>query len=138
MTLTGSRFHVGAALLLDDGTIIQGANVENASYGGAICAERTAIVKWQTDPAHRHKRVSGVAVASEAQAPCPPCGICRQVLREFCSMDTPILLPKSNWKPTDNTSSQPTTVVSSLSDPDLAVLLFEDLLPMSFGPTQLE
>ena len=53
-------------------------------------------------------------------------------------MDTPILLPKSSWKPTDRTPPKPTTVVSSLSDPDLAVVLFEDLLPMSFGPTQLE
>ena len=60
------------------------------------------------------------------------------MLREFCSMDTPILLPKSSWKPTDSTPPKPTTVVSSLSDPDLAVVLFEDLLPMSFGPTQLE
>ncbi|HEX5580365.1 MAG TPA: cytidine deaminase [Gemmatimonadaceae bacterium] len=79
-----SRFRVGAALLCDDGTpegrIVTGCNVENASYPASLCAERAAVgaaIALGLD------RFRAVAVATEAEAPSSPCGICRQVLAEF-------------------------------------------------------
>ncbi|KAK9370382.1 cytidine deaminase [Lipomyces kononenkoae] len=75
-----SKFRVGAALITLDGTYVQGANVENASYGACICAEQTAIVKAVT-AGHRH--FTAIGVASSAGTYTSPCGICRQVLREF-------------------------------------------------------
>lgn len=74
-----SRFRVGAAILTDDGRVFTGCNVENASYGGTICAERVAAVKAVSEGA---TRFAAIAVAGE-EAPAWPCGVCRQVLREF-------------------------------------------------------
>ena len=82
-----SGFHVGAALLADNGKIYTGCNVENASYGAAICAERTAIVKAISDGA---KKILAIAVSSDSNLPTMPCGICRQVISEFCSPDMPL------------------------------------------------
>ena len=79
-----SRFRVGAALLCDDGTpdgvIVEGCNVENASYAACLCAERAAV---GTAVARGLRRFRAVAVATEADRPTPPCGVCRQVLVEF-------------------------------------------------------
>ncbi len=75
-----SRFHVGAALLADDGRIMPGANVENASYGLSMCAERTAVFRAASEGA---RRLVAVAVAASNEEPTWPCGACRQVLWEF-------------------------------------------------------
>ncbi len=75
-----SRFRVGAAVLGESGRIYTGSNVENSSYGLTLCAERVAIVA----AVHAGERVIlKVAVATETEAPVPPCGACRQVLHEF-------------------------------------------------------
>ena len=77
-----SNFHVGAAILTGGGTIHSGSNVENASYGLSICAERTAATAMASaDPEDRE--IELVAVYSPNASPCYPCGACRQVLREF-------------------------------------------------------
>jgi cytidine deaminase len=75
-----SGFKVGAALETSDGTIVTGCNVENATYGLTICAERVAMFKALSD-GHRHFR--RVAVVADTDAPTPPCGACRQILWEF-------------------------------------------------------
>jgi cytidine deaminase len=83
-----SNFSVGAALLCDDGVIVDGCNVENASYGLCICAERTAVA---AAVASGRQKFRAVAVATRSSPPSPPCGMCRQVLIEFAS-DMPVLL----------------------------------------------
>lgn len=84
-----SKFRVGAALLAADGKIITGCNVENASYGLTICAERNAVF---AAVAGGRKNFSAVAVvASGGQMPYP-CGACRQVLAEFCGPETTVLV----------------------------------------------
>ncbi|KAI1703015.1 cytidine and deoxycytidylate deaminase zinc-binding region domain-containing protein [Ditylenchus destructor] len=75
-----SRFPVGAAILTMDGTVFKGANVENASYGGTICAERSAIV---SSVSAGHRKFKKIAVVTELDEPGTPCGICRQFIIEF-------------------------------------------------------
>lgn len=76
-----SGFKVGAALETGDGTIVTGCNVENASYGLTICAERVAIFKALSEG---HRRFTRLAVVADTDAPTPPCGACRQIIWEFC------------------------------------------------------
>ena len=75
-----SRFAVGAALLCDDGTVVRGVNVENASYGMTMCAERTAVF---AAVANGRTGFRAIAVAGPPGVTTPPCGACRQVLAEF-------------------------------------------------------
>ena len=75
-----SGFLVGAALLCKDGTVFTGCNVENASYGAAICAERNAV---STAVAAGYREFESIAIAAEGDGCVYPCGICLQVLNEF-------------------------------------------------------
>jgi cytidine deaminase len=75
-----SHFLVGAALETPDGVIVTGCNVENATYGLTICAERVAIVKAISEG---HTRFTRIAIVADTDAPTPPCGACRQILWEF-------------------------------------------------------
>lgn len=94
-----SKFQVGAALLADDGTIVTGCNVESASYGLTICAERVAIVKGVSEG---HKRFVCVAVVADTDNPTPPCGACRQLLWEFAP-DAEVILENLQGKRTQFT-----------------------------------
>ena len=75
-----STFKVGAALETADGTIVTGCNIENASYGLTMCAERVAMFKALSEG---HRTFRRIAVVAEASVPTPPCGACRQILWEF-------------------------------------------------------
>jgi cytidine deaminase len=75
-----SKFKVGAALETEDGTVIEGCNVENASYGLTMCAERVAMFSAL---AQGHRRFRRIAVVADTDTPTPPCGPCRQILWEF-------------------------------------------------------
>ena len=105
-----SKFRVGSALLLTNGQVVTGANVENASYGLTICAERSALVSAvsQFGPGIR---VAAVAVANLNDAASPPCGACRQVLAEFVLPDAPIVFPSAHGERT---------------------MAFSELMPMAF------
>lgn len=110
-----SRFRVGAALLAEDGSIIVGANVENASYPVGTCAERCALATAVTGG---YSTFKALAVATDITPPASPCGMCRQFIREFCPLSMPIFMYDKDGK----------YVVKKL----------EQLLPMSFGPEDLK
>ncbi len=86
-----SGFKVGAALLLKDGRVVTGVNVENASYGLTTCAERNACAAAVSAGAGPGD-VRFIAIAASAEEPTPPCGACRQVLAEFGDAETGVLL----------------------------------------------
>lgn len=114
-----SHFHVAAALLCEDGTIVTGVNIENASYPATNCAERTAIFKAVSE-GKRNFRAIAICGGRDGVVTdfCAPCGICRQVMREFCDPETfVILLPKS--------------------ETEYLELTLKELLPLSFGPENL-
>ena len=75
-----SHFQVGAALEAADGTVITGCNIENATYGLTICAERVAMFKALSEG---HRTFTRIAIVADTEAPTPPCGACRQILWEF-------------------------------------------------------
>jgi cytidine deaminase len=83
-----SHFKVGAALETDTGEIITGCNIENASYGLTICAERVAIFKALSEGKRAFTRI---VVVADTPSPTPPCGACRQIIWEFCG-DIPVVL----------------------------------------------
>ena len=111
-----SRFQVAAALLCKDGTIYTGCNVENASYPAGICAERTAVSKAVSEGKREFSAIL-ILGGNEGRAEtfCPPCGICRQVLREFA----------------DPNEFQ---VILAKETREYRVMTLEELLPESFGP----
>ncbi|OCH89262.1 cytidine deaminase [Obba rivulosa] len=121
-----SKFRVGAALLSAKGEIIKGANIENASYGGTICAERTAIVKAVSEGI---KSFVALAVVTDVASAISPCGMCRQVLREFCALKMPVYLVPADY-------------LKRLADGDeeggIKTTSIGELLPDSFGPEDLE
>lgn len=110
-----SRFHVGAALLCTDGTIFSGCNIENAAYTPSNCAERTAIFKAVSEG---YKSFAAIAIAGDKEEYLAPCGVCRQVLMEFCDADTfEVILAKNNT--------------------DYQLLLLRDLYPYAFSQSDL-
>jgi len=109
-----SRFRVGAALLAADGSITEGCNVENASFPAGICAERGAVA---AAVARGIRDFDSITIATEAEEPTPPCGICRQVLEEFA----PRLL-----------------VISVTADGQEARWTLDELLPRAFSPKSLD
>ena len=84
-----SNFHVGACLECEDGTLYTGHNIENASYGACMCAERVAIYKAVSEGKRKFKRI---AIAGPDDRFTPPCGLCRQVMAEFVDKDFEIIL----------------------------------------------
>jgi cytidine deaminase len=83
-----SHFQVGAALECDDGRVYTGCNIENATYGLTVCAERVALLKALSEGARKFRRI---AVAADTDRLTPPCGACRQLLWEFCG-DAEVIL----------------------------------------------
>jgi cytidine deaminase len=81
-----SKFKVGVAVLATDGSVHLGCNVENASYGLTVCAERNALARMVVEG----KQPAAVAIMVDSRRPTPPCGACRQVLRELCPPGTPV------------------------------------------------
>lgn len=115
-----SHFAVGAALLDVDGRVWQGCNIENAAYGPGNCAERTAIFKAVSEGSLKFESIA--VVGGPAGAPpvdyAAPCGICRQVMREFCDVDS-------------------FRVILGISPEEYKVFTLGELLPESFGPENL-
>ena len=89
-----SNFQVGAAVETDEGNIYTGCNVESASYGLTVCAERLAIWKGIT---RGEKRFGRIAVVVDTEELTPPCGVCRQIIWEFCG-DVPVILSNLQGK----------------------------------------
>ena len=110
-----SNYAVGAALLCADGTVYQGCNIENASFGDTVCAERCAMFKAVYDG---KREFTAIAVIGSGESPAFPCGICRQVMAEFC--EKAFLIITANC---DRTAVSTDTLA--------------ELLPHSFGPKDL-
>lgn len=89
-----SKFRVGAALQLKNGEVVTGTNVENASLGMTICAERAALVRAVSEFGSRI-RIAVVAIANLNGKPSPPCGACRQMLAEFAAPDALVAFPSA-------------------------------------------
>ena len=103
-----SHFAVGAALLTKNGKVYLGCNIENQSFGATNCAERTAIFKAVSagDRDFEAIAVCGAMEGEEPTKPAPPCGICRQVMTEFCGPDFRILLHGEDGEPKEYTLAQ--------------------------------
>ena len=94
-----SGFAVGAALLCKNGRVFTGCNIENSGYSATNCAERTAIFKAVSEGETEFEKIAvvgGNAVESVPEKYCSPCGICRQVLREFCSCDFEVIIARTS------------------------------------------
>jgi len=90
-----STKRIGSSILLSNGQVYSGCNIENASYGGTVCAERVAIWKAYSEN-QSDVKISAVVVASDEEQPWPPCGFCRQVLAEFATPETEVTLVNLN------------------------------------------
>jgi len=107
-----SGYRVGAAVLTRSGKVYLGCNVENASYGASLCAERTAIARMVADG---EREPVACAVATGGKSPGTPCGICRQVLAEFAD-DMPIMLILVGDRPDRKSVRRETTLAKLLPD----------------------
>lgn len=106
-----SKFTVGACILTEDNQYFSGCNIENASYGLTICAEAAAIANMRSQGEHDIKEI---LVIGSSDAPCAPCGACRQLIREFASEHTQVHMCNSSG--------------------EITTKAFNELLPDSFGP----
>ena len=109
-----SNYPVGAAVLAEDGLVYGGTNIENSAYPSGLCAERVAITKAISEG---NRKILAVAVVTRNGG--APCGACRQVMREFASLDMPVIL---------------TTIDDGFEEE----FTLGDLLPRSFGPNDLD
>lgn len=109
-----SKFKVGSAILTEDDKIYTGCNIENASYTPTVCAERVAIFKAVFDG---HIKIKKVAVVGKLEDFTFPCGVCRQVIREFCTDDCEII------------------IIKNINE--YKVFKFTEILPYSFGASDL-
>ena len=91
-----SHFRVGAALLCTDGSVYSGCNIENAAYGATICAERVAFARAVADGKRNFIKIAVCGGVDDTSSLCPPCGTCRQVMREFCDEKFCIILKDCN------------------------------------------
>ncbi len=114
-----SGYSVGAALLTKDGKVYQGCNIENAAYGPTVCGERTAFFKAIYDGEREFTAIAvvGGKAGEEVSGYFPPCGVCRQVMREFCREDFKVIMGGKN--------------------DEYRVMTLEEILPASFSPTDL-
>jgi cytidine deaminase len=108
-----SKFQVGAAVLCADGKMFTGCNIENASFGLAICAERVAIFKAISEGSTKFE---AIAVIADTDKPCSPCGACRQVISEF---------------------GEDTTLIMANLKGDVKIKKIKELLPEAFGKNDL-
>ena len=114
-----SRFAVGAAIECTDGTVYTGCNVENAAYSVSVCAERTAFVKAVSEGVRDFTAIAVVGGKSpEAEGYSWPCGVCRQMMREFCDPERFVIITAKN-------------------ENDYICRTLAELLPESFGPGNL-
>lgn len=93
-----SGFSVGAALLCGDGSVYTGCNIENSAFSPTICAERTAFFKAVSEGRRNFVKIAVVGGRADFDIPeycCPPCGVCRQVMKEFCTPDFEIIMAKT-------------------------------------------
>jgi cytidine deaminase len=114
-----SGFRVGAALLSKSGGIFNGCNIENASFSPTNCAERTAFFKAVSEGEREFDAIAIVGgYKGEPEDYCPPCGVCRQVMLEFCAPDFMVILAKNEH--------------------DYQTYTLDELIPHSFGPSALK
>ena len=115
-----SGFSVGAALLCDDGSVFTGCNIENSAFSPTVCAERTAFFKAVSEGKKSFVKIAVFGGNSDIETPenyCSPCGVCRQVMKEFCSSDFEIIMAKN-------------------AD-DYRIMTLSDLLPASFDKREV-
>ena len=116
-----SDFAVGAALLCKDGTVYTGCNIENSAFSPTNCAERTAFFKAVSEGKRDFEKIAVVGGNSSEDLPlnfCPPCGVCRQVMMEFCNPDEFV-------------------IVMAKSETDYKVKRLKEIFPDGFGPDNL-
>ena len=106
-----SNFKVGACVLLNNGNIILGTNIENASYGLTNCAERNALFSTYSQ-GYKKDDIKALFIIADTEGPCSPCGACRQVISELINEDTPVILSNLKF--------------------DYVIKYVSDLLPFSF------
>lgn len=114
-----SHFHVAAALLCKDGTIYTGINIENAAYTPTVCAERSAFFRAVNEGKRDFEAIVICGgMNGQVSGYCAPCGVCRQVMREFCD--------PAQFK-----------IILAKSETEYREFTLEELLPVSFGPDNL-